>query len=193
VERDHFEALLSTLDADSERSAVAYRQLHQRLIRFFRLNNASDPEALADEALDRLAARIAATPLESISSPQAFALGVARHLLQEDARRQRRDGEVASEWASQYLADNGHQEDLLQALDHCMALMREDQRQLLSSYYQWIGQQKIEHHRELAQKLGLTMNAMRNRVMRARVELDKCLHKRCSDVFGAKDTKNRRQ
>ena len=71
-----------------------------------------------------------------------------------------------------------------------MALMREDQREILRSYYQWTGRQKIEHHRQLAEKLGLTMNAMRNRLMRARAQLDKCIHKRCSDVFGRTDTKS---
>lgn len=190
VDGANFDALLRALDADTEAAGVAYRQLHQRLIHFFRLNNASDPEAMADEALDRLARRIGELQAEDIGSPQAFALGIGRHLLQEDRRRHRRESEAASEWAALALANDGHHEELLQALDHCMAVMREDQQQLLRSYYQWTGRQKIEHHRQLAERLGLTLNAMRNRLMRARAELDKCIHKRCSDVFGRRDTKS---
>lgn len=190
MQSDHFDALLRALAPSTEAAGLVYRQLHQRLIRFFRLNNASDPEALADETLDRLGRRISTRQPEDIGSPQAFALGIARHLLQEDLRRQRRESEAASEWATHTLANDGHHEDLLQALDRCMALMREDQRQLLQSYYQWTGRQKIEHHRQIAEKLGLTMNAMRNRLMRARAELDKCIHKRCSDVFDRRDTKS---
>jgi len=189
VDAGNFDALLRALHADTEAAGLAYRQLHQRLIRFFRINNASDPEALADEALDRLAGRISALQAEDIGSPQAFALGIGRHLLQEDLRKQRRESDTASEWASRALSNDGHHEGLLQALDHCMALMREDQREILRSYYQWTGRQKIEHHRQLAEKLGLTLNAMRNRLMRARAQLDKCIHKRCSDVFDRKDTK----
>lgn len=190
MDSDHFDALLRVLDANTVAAGLGYRQLHQRLIHFFRLNNASDPEALADEALDRLGRRIGMLQPDDIGSPQAFALGIGRHLLQEDQRKQRRESEAATEWAAYTLANDGHHEELLHALDHCMALMREDQRQLLQSYYQWTGRQKIEHHRQLAEKLGLTMNAMRNRLMRARTELDKCLHKRCSDVFNRKDTKS---
>jgi DNA-directed RNA polymerase specialized sigma24 family protein len=192
VDSHHFDALLHALDADTAPAGLAYRQLHQRLIRFFRLNNASDPEALADEALDRLGRRIGTLQAGDIGSPQAFALGIGRHLLQEDMRRQRRESEAAAEWAALTLANDGHHEGLLHALDHCMERMREDQRQLLRSYYQWTGRQKIEHHRQLAEELGLTMNAMRNRLMRARAELDKCIHKRCSDVFKRKDTTARK-
>jgi DNA-directed RNA polymerase specialized sigma24 family protein len=143
---------------------------------------------LADSALDRLARRITTLQPNQIASPQAFALGIARHLLQEDARKQRRESEAVSEWAALALVKDGHHEDLLHALDQCMALLREDQRYLLRAYYQWTGRQKIEHHRQLAKELGLTMNAMRNRLMRARVELDKCIHKRCSDVFNRRNT-----
>jgi DNA-directed RNA polymerase specialized sigma24 family protein len=192
VDSGHFDALLRALDVDTEAAGLAYRQLHQRLILFFRINNAADPEALADEALDRLGRRIGTLQTGDIGSPQAFALGIGRHLRQEDLRRQRRESEAASEWAAVTLANDGHHEYLLQALDQCMELMREDQRLLLRSYYQWTGRQKIEHHRQLAEKLGLTMNAMRNRLMRARAELDKCIHKRCSDVFDRKDTRTRK-
>jgi DNA-directed RNA polymerase specialized sigma24 family protein len=190
MESDHFDALLRALDENTEAAGIAYRQLHQRLIRFFRLNNASDPETLADEALDRLGRRISTLQADDIGSPQAFALGIGRHLLQEDQRRQRRESDAASEWTALTLSSDGHNEELLLALDHCMALMREDHRQLLQSYYQWTGREKIEHHRQLAEKLGLTMNALRNRLMRARAELDKCIHKRCSDVFNRKSTKS---
>jgi DNA-directed RNA polymerase specialized sigma24 family protein len=193
MQRDHLDALLQMLDADPERAAVGYRQLHQRLVRFFRLNNASDPGALADEALDRLARRTTAAPMVEIKSPQSFALGIARHLLQEDARSRRRESEAASEWASFTVADKGHREELLDALEQCMAEMREDQRQLLSSYYQWTGRDKIEHHRRVAEELGVTLNTLRNRLMRARTILDKCIHKRCSDIFGGTDTNNERK
>jgi RNA polymerase sigma factor (sigma-70 family) len=190
MQADHLHALLRSLNPDAQEAGVIYRQIHQRLIRFFRLNNAIDPEALADEAMDRLARRIEEGEANEIGSPHAFALGIGRHLLFEDVRRRRRDDQVTSEWVRISAATNPNREPLLLALDECMERMREDQRQLLRLYYQWSGQQKIEHHRQLAKDLGLTVNALRNRLMRARTELDKCIHKRCSDVLPQKNTKS---
>ncbi len=183
--------LLQALDPDPDRAALVYRQIQQRLIRFFRLNAAGDPESLADQALDRLAQRIAAQPGQ-VASPQAFALGIARHLLLEDARRQQRDAQAAAEWtalASPSGHDDPRRELLLQAIEECMSHMREDQRSLLHVYYQATGRQKIEHHQQLARSLGLNLNALRNRLMRARTQLDRCVRTRCSDVFHETVTK----
>jgi DNA-directed RNA polymerase specialized sigma24 family protein len=181
--------LLNALDPDTDRAVHLYRSLQQRIARFLRINNASDPESLADEVIDRLANRLITTDSNDIGSPQAFALGIARNVLHEDHRKQRREERAATEWATFTLANQGHDEDLLRDLDQCMSMMRDDQRRLLQTYYQWSGREKIEHHRLLSEQLGLTLNALRNRLLRARTELDKCIHKRRGDVFGPNNTK----
>ncbi|MBB5059110.1 RNA polymerase sigma factor (sigma-70 family) [Granulicella aggregans] len=182
-------SLLQALDPDSERAAHLYRSLQKRIARFFQINNASDPESLADEVIDRLAERLGSTQPGDIGSPQAFALGIARNVLREDQRKQRREERTATEWAAFTLANKGHDEELLHDLDQCMAQMRDDQRLLLRTYYQWSGREKIEHHRRISEQLGLTLNALRNRLMRARTELDKCIQRRRSDVLGSDSTK----
>jgi DNA-directed RNA polymerase specialized sigma24 family protein len=179
--------LLHALDPDPEKAGIAYRQIQQRLIRFFRLNSAGDPESLADQALDRLARRIASQPGE-VASPQAFALGIARHLLQEDTRRTQREARAAAEWTALASPHDPRRERLLQAIEDCMSRLRDDQRSLLNAYYQSTGREKIEHH-QLALSLGLNLNALRNRLMRARAQLDKCVRARCGDVFPETATK----
>jgi DNA-directed RNA polymerase specialized sigma24 family protein len=66
--------------------------------------------------------------------------------------------------------------------------MKKEQRDLLLAYYRSTGRAKIEHHRELAAGLGLTVNALRNRLMRARMELDTCVRPR-RDVSGSRNTR----
>jgi DNA-directed RNA polymerase specialized sigma24 family protein len=191
LQSSEFEALIQALGATPELAAPAYQQLHTRLVRLFRLNNASDPESLADEALDRLARRIVANEAGQLSSPQAFAVGIARHLLQEDARQQQRAEVTANTWTSLSPDGREEEEDRLDALDRCLDRMRPEQAELLRSYYRWTGKAKIEHHRQLAQSLGLNLNALRTRLMRARAVLERCMHNSSGDVSRHIDTDSR--
>ncbi len=190
--QEALQVLLHVLDPDPRQAGVAYRELHEHLTRFFRFNQAQDPESLADEALDRLAQRVSKAGEERIESPRAFALGIARHVLQEDVRRRARESEAASQWTTLASPNDQEHEVLLQAIDHCMSRLRDDQRALLLGYYQWQGHAKIKHHRDLAQTLGLTLNALRNRLMRTRKLLDHCVRKWNGDVFAHSRTHDKK-
>lgn len=183
-----FQALLRAFDADPDKAGQQYRRLHQRLVRFFSLHPVTDPYFLADEAMDRLARRIAASPAD-VESPSAFVFGIARHVLQEDRRLHLREGEIASEWTSKIARSSAADDALLTRIEHCLAMMKKEQRDLLLAYYRSSGREKIEHHRELAASLGLTLNALRNRLMRARKELDNCV-RQGRDVSTPGDTKH---
>jgi DNA-directed RNA polymerase specialized sigma24 family protein len=192
MQPEFLDVLLEALGETREDAGIAYREIHERLTRFFRLNNGSDPQALADEVMDRLAKRTANEPKEKIASPRAFALGIARHILQEDQRRQTRETRVAREWDAFSGAAENDQEQLLKALEECMSRMSEDKRELLLAYYSWHEGRKIGHHRGMADRLGLTMNALRNRIMRVRNELDTCVRSHERDVLPRKDIVKRK-
>jgi hypothetical protein len=123
------------LGEGTEDAAVAHQNLHRRLVRFFRLNNGSDPESLADEAMDRLARNAADRPAGSIASPLAFALGIARHLLQEDTRRQVRQTEAEQDWSHLVAYARSRDGSLLQAIEACLARIPENKQELLRTYY----------------------------------------------------------
>lgn len=182
-----FQALLLALDPNHDKAAGEYRRLHQRLVRFFSLHPVTDPYMLADEALDRLARRAAADPNEVIA-PAAFLVGIARHMLQEEQRRRIRESKAVQEWASNTPTSSSVDEELLHRVEHCLGKMRKEQRELLLAYYRSTGHQKIEQHRELAAKLGVTLNALRNRLMRARRDLDDCVRRNGRDVSSAEST-----
>jgi hypothetical protein len=50
-----------------------------------------------------------------------------------------------------------------------------EKRGLLESYYQFSGIAKVKDHAEAAKRLKISVNALRNRVMRIRMELEACL------------------
>jgi DNA-directed RNA polymerase specialized sigma24 family protein len=175
-----FKELLTLLHPNEAQAAVEYQNLHQRLSRFFEWNNAQDPAALADEALDRLAKRAAESNMEDgVRNVSAFALGVARHLLQEEARRQLKMVEISRHWQSMESTrtQEPESEALDDALQHCMAKLKPERRRLVEAYYSYEGGEKIKMHQQLAAAEGLSLNALRNRALRARQELETCIRK----------------
>jgi DNA-directed RNA polymerase specialized sigma24 family protein len=186
------DTLLMGLAAEPDDAAKAYRVVHARLTRFFDLKNMADPATMADEVMDRLAATMATRGAAQIESPAAFALGIARHLLQEEWRRLAREKEAIREWTAVVQTEHDDEKELTMAsLDHCLRRMPAVKREMLQSYYGWTGAEKIAHHRRMADELGLTVNALRNRLLRARTELLACLRQRQRDVLIENDNIHR--
>jgi len=176
--------MLSVLGPSEDAAALEYRKLHERLSRFFEWNNAEDPAALADEAIDRFAKRMTeADDTKQIRNPAAFALGIARLLLLENARRRQKKLEAIRHWDAQQQKSNPSEaEEIDAALEHCMQAIQPDRRRLIEQYYLGNQHDKAKGHQELASKLGVTIHALRNRALRARQELEACMRK-----FLAKD------
>jgi DNA-directed RNA polymerase specialized sigma24 family protein len=180
VQKEMLKELLSLLHPDEAQAAVEYHNLHQRLTRFFDWNNAQDPAALADEAIDRLAKRATQPGINNgVHNLAAFALGVARHLLQEQARRQQKIAEISRHWQAMEStrAYEPESEALDDALRHCLEKMRPERRRIIEAYYSYEGSEKIRAHQQLAETEGLSLNALRNRALRARQELEICVRK----------------
>ena len=176
MQPEAFGRLLELLGPDEQTSAAGYRRLHQRLSRFFEWNGVGDPATLADEAIERLGRRVAENDTgEPIRNPVAFTLGIARLLLQEELRRQQREGEVLRTWEMSNGDPSWEAEEVDQALEHCLMKLPADRRAFIQRYYEHGEMKKAASHQRLAQELGLTINALRNRALRTRQDLEKCI------------------
>jgi hypothetical protein len=60
--------------------------------------------------------------------------------------------------------------------------LRADQRELVVEYYRDAGRQKIERRREIAERLGITMNALGIRACRIRSTLEACVGSCCGKL-----------
>jgi DNA-directed RNA polymerase specialized sigma24 family protein len=60
----------------------------------------------------------------------------------------------------------------LECLERCLHELNSDQRAFVIDYYRDARRQKIERRREIAQRLGITMNALAIRVCRIRTALE---------------------
>ena len=161
--------LLGALDDDRERAAEEYARLHARITGLLRWWGAEDCDALADATLDRVVLKLE----QGIQIPRrsfgAYVKGVARMILCESQRaaRQRRA-------ATHHALLDGHaavsDAPLLDRLDHELARLSEEDRDLVLRYY-GVGR-KDEIRRELAREFGVSGSNLRLRAHRIRQRLE---------------------
>lgn len=189
------QALLDALGSGSEDQGLAYENLRLRLIRFFHWNQCASPEDLADTALDRLAQKLAASA-EPILSPGSYALGIARMLLLEERAQQVREQKMLSFLS--WLAIHRKPEDEVlrgqeEALSICLGKMSVENRDLLENYYHGDAGERIRQRQSIADALDITRNALRNRVLRLRRQLEDCASRQMRDRSGRLLTKKDRR
>jgi len=153
-----------------------YQRLRRDLIQFLRRERAVDPEGLADETVARII-KIAEGGT-TIDNLEAYVRGVARHVLDEDARKRGRlrtlndsvadadTGQAAVEIAGIRVA----------CLKWCKKkLFSPDEIRMLDAYYRGRGWRRIARRRKMAAELGISPNALRIRMFRMRRELQDCV------------------
>ena len=177
ITEGRLDRLLARLDPERERAAREYERLHRLLVRFFDWRGIAAPEDCADEAIYRLAARLEADA--SIVDIRAYALGIARMLALERRRRTvlapiDRTTDVSVDVPVESAADARLQD----SFERCLDEMPRDTRSLLLSYYEGQLGGKIANRRRLAESLGISESALRNRVQRLRDRLETCVQRR---------------
>jgi|SRR5579871_74453 len=163
-----FDRLLEAFDSDREAASHQYEELRRKLIDLFSWERSEAAEDSADEVLNRIARRVMEGA--QVSNLTRYAFGIARLVLQEEARSRRARAEAAYEL--RLATRNEPDSAMLELLRQCLDALPKKSRQLLERYYS-------EDRSRLAAAEGITVNALRNRVMRLRQQLYDCVaHKR---------------
>jgi DNA-directed RNA polymerase specialized sigma24 family protein len=183
ISRGALESLLVRLAEGGASGAVQYEVVRRKLIRFLELRGAAWPESAADEALDRVARKVEAG--EPIQNLRAYIFGVARHVLLEGARRDRRERLAHDAWAGTGEPDGAAEaERRLQCLEGCLRELPAESRALVEGYHARAGTR--EDREALARRFGLTPGALRTRMHRLRNELASCLERCLQKADGSR-------
>jgi DNA-directed RNA polymerase specialized sigma24 family protein len=184
-----FNRLLEWLDDGVDSDGENYIEMRRRLVSYFDRRNRLSSDELADETLNRIGRTLEKTGSIAVSPPARYCYVVARFVLLEDFRRERRrvrldversDGGSSRRVATLLERDEGlaEREERLECLDCCLQLLKPEQRELIGEYYRDARRQKIEHRRDLAKRLGISMNALGIRACRIRDALEACVEAR---------------
>jgi DNA-directed RNA polymerase specialized sigma24 family protein len=172
---DHLEALLRRLATDRDEAGARYVALRRRLVAVFEHRGCAEPDALADDTLDRVATRLAMEPEPACVDPCAYAFGVAWNVARESFHRTR-PVPLPEDWdPPESAAEDADDERSFRCLDQCLAQVPERVRELVLEYYQDERSARIEHRALLAWRLGVSRSALRVRVHRITIGLRECV------------------
>jgi DNA-directed RNA polymerase specialized sigma24 family protein len=175
--------LLLRLDPDAGRAWEKYEGIRRRLAKFFEWNQCAGPEDLADEVLDRVAAKSDSVDIREVDK---YSFGVARFVCLEAHKKMRREthsedlpgGENALPDAHDQpaeIVDKLYQESRLLCLRRCLARLMPGDRELVIQYYSAEEEKQKTFRRELAEKAGLRLGTLRVRTNRLREQLEECV------------------
>ena len=183
LRQEHFDALLGLFSHDRDEAGRTYESLRSGLVRFFEFRGCSDADALADETLNRVALK--ATGFDNSKNVRiaSYVYGFAANVFLEYARSPRRREFVAEtdDFLDKFQAPKLYddRESMFLCLQDCLGKLDPIDRTLVVEYYSREKQEKIELRKEMAKRLGCTVEALHTRVFRLKSSLRACVTK-CS-------------
>jgi RNA polymerase sigma factor (sigma-70 family) len=176
--RENLVMLLSWLDPLEEIAAEKHEKIRRRLIRVFAGRGCHEPEELADQTINRVMLKVSLIKDTYIGEPALYFYGVADKIYLEWLRKQKKGGFV--ELKETGSKDEPESDEEYDCLENCLDKLPADQRKLIVEYYSFEKKTKIEHHKKLAEKLGISVNALQTKTCRIRAVLRKCIFKALS-------------
>lgn len=175
-----FEALLRQLSPDRERAGELYETIRHKLVRLFEWRGCVAPEDLADVTFNRVARRLAEGVELRSNDPYGYFCGVAHLVYKEVLRKAAREHRAltAGDWPPLAAEEDAPSDARLECLRRCLAELPPDQRDLVLRYHQGNsdqGESNIRNRQQLAQEVGIQLNALRIRVHRVRRKLESCV------------------
>jgi DNA-directed RNA polymerase specialized sigma24 family protein len=178
-----FARLLRWLDDGEDSHGARYMAMRDRLVAYFERRGRTGADALVDDTFNRIGRTLERSGCIGIRPPARYCFIVARFVFLEDVRRERRsvpfdDGRGDLEPDTDMVersASVAERERRLTCLEQCLAQLTPDQRELVIEYYRGAKRQRIDARRELAARMGISMNALSIRMSRLRDRLEVCM------------------
>lgn len=183
--QESFDELLAWLNADREQAARKYEAVRSRLIRIFIHRGCVTAEDLADNVMNQVARKVHEVREYYIGDPALYFYGVARNIFSEYCKTRPDTVALVPETLSappvEMFEPSEPEQD---CLDKCLDKLTPHNRELLLEYYRESEGGKIEHHKEMARRLGVAVNALRIRMCRLRATVKECMRE-CLSAEGA--------
>jgi DNA-directed RNA polymerase specialized sigma24 family protein len=167
--KESFDALLAWLDPAREEAGRKYEEIRLRLIKIFVCRGCYEPEDLADETINRVSKKLKEIESTYSGEPARYFYGVANKVQLEYLRRKPvpilpPPSDASDDIEKEYAC-----------LERCIQDLTPNNRMLVLQYYQEEKRAKIDHRRNLADQLGIALNALRIRACRIRASLQECV------------------
>ncbi len=167
--QETFDKLLAWLNPDPEQAGKKYEEIHRQLIKIFTCRGCTCPEDLADETINRVARKTQEIAASYVGDCSLYFYAVARNVYLEYVRKR------PVREPPPTLEPRNESDLEYECLEQCMQRLPPTNRDLILDYFQEEKQAKIDHRKELAQRMGIGPNALRIQIHRIRTSLEQCV------------------
>lgn len=187
--QDAFRQFLDWLDEGAGSGGERYLELRRRLVLYFDRRNCLTADELADETLSRVAQKFQEQGEITNISPAHYCFVAAKFVFLEYTRRaehghksledfpaSRLPGKIA---AAETDCESEFKERTLDCLERCLKKLEREESELILEYYQGEQREKIQSRKRIAEKLGISANAVTIRACRIRNRLEACVRSCC--------------
>jgi len=176
--KEAYDKLLACFSPDQEEASKQLLIAYLKLVHFFEWHKCDSPELCADKTIDRAARRI--DEGQRIDNLMGYLNGIANYVLME-MRKPQPLAPLPLDLADRKLfeppAEDDEREARLRCLDICLEELQAEDRVVILGYYQEEKRAKINFRKQMADRLGVGLNALRIRTYRIRTRLEECLIK----------------
>jgi hypothetical protein len=174
--KEGFDKLLLWLDPDRNKAGEKYEKTRLRLIRIFACRSCCDPEDLADQCINVIVAKIDWLIENYRGDPALYFYGVAKKIYRETLKPKSLPEPPPP-------PDNTEIEQKCSCLAECLKQeLTSAECDLVLKYHEKNKQEKIRLRKQLAQELGISINALRIRIWHMHARLRPCVE-RCMRQF----------
>ena len=177
-----FDGFLAILDRDRDKAGEKYEYIRLKLLKYFQWCGSDVPDIDADETINRVTRRIHEG--QDVYNLTGYIYGVARLVHAESLKvrnlRRALDEESFVELSSiEVEVEVANQE----CMERCLGRLSKEDRQVITEYYRYKKAEKIDCRKRLAARLGISLNTLRVKMHRQRMNLEECVEK-CRARYG---------
>jgi RNA polymerase sigma factor (sigma-70 family) len=164
-----FSKFLAWLHPNRDRAAEVYEKIRRRLIKIFICRGCTMPEDLTDDTISRVVRKVQDIADTYVGERIPYFIAVAYKVHLEYLRKKPLPQTLP------FPESSSRAEAEFECLEDCLEHLTPRSRQLVLDYYREEKHEKIIHRKQLADKLGIPLNALRIKACRIRAKLEMCV------------------
>lgn len=172
-----FDAMLALFSLDREEAGEKYEQMRSGLERYFHFKGCADSRALADETINRVAAKIDTFDPSRNIRPASYFYGFASNVLMEYRRNASRELSLSENQCSAGITVTEERavEAESDCLQKCLEKLSAPEKEMIVDYYKAEGYQRNEMRRQMYESLECTAAALYTKIFRIKATLRGCI------------------
>lgn len=172
-----FDGFLATLDRDRDKAGEKYENIRLKLLKYFQWCGSDAPDIDADETINRVTRRIYEG--QDVYNLTGYIYGVAK-LVHAESLKRRNQMRALDEETFIELSAIGVEVEIAnyqECLERCLGRLSNEDREAITEYYRYKKSEKIDGRKRLAARLGVSLNTLRVKMHRHRLNLEACVER----------------